>query len=240
MSYISIAELSAGALELGIELSEEQLGLFDRFAEFLVQTNMKFNLTRITDPGGIVASHFLDSLTCLRAVDFKNGDRVIDVGAGPGFPGLPMKIARPDLHVTLLDSTFKKVKFISDAAEMLELEGIEAMQGRAEDVGRNKDFRERFDVACARALSELRVLAELCLPLVRVGGYVIAQKSGEIDDELASARPVIGQLGGCVRDVVRMRIPGTEIDRQLVVISKTKPTPDTFPRPYSRIAKSKS
>ncbi|MHB9036479.1 MAG: 16S rRNA (guanine(527)-N(7))-methyltransferase RsmG [Armatimonadota bacterium] len=239
MSYIPIDDLRAGALELGIELSEEQLEQFDRFAEFLAETNQKFNLTRITDPREVVTSHFLDSLTCLQALSPKKDARVIDVGAGAGFPGIPIKIVRPDLRVTLLDSTSKKVQFMSDAVKLLGLTGIEAVHGRAEALGRDKNFRERFDLAYARALSELRVLAELCLPLVKVGGHVVAQKSEGIDDELASARPAIGQFGGRVENVVQVRIPLTEVTRRLVVISKTKPTPETFPRPYGRITKPK-
>jgi 16S rRNA (guanine527-N7)-methyltransferase len=240
MPYIPIDELRAGALELDIELTDEQLEQFDRFAEFLVQTNEKFNLTRITEPHEMVTSHFLDSLTCLAALKPKKGARIIDVGAGAGFPGIPIKIVRPDLRVTLLDSTFKKVKFMSDAVEMLGLEGAQPLHGRSEQIGRDKDFRERFDIAYARALSELRVLSELCLPLVKVGGHVVAQKSEEIDEELATARPVIGQLGGRVQDVIQIRIPLTEVTRRLVIISKTKPTPEVFPRPYGRIAKAKA
>lgn len=239
MPFISIPDLRAGALELGVELSDEQLEQFDALAKFLVETNAKFNLTRITDPREIVTSHFLDSLTCLTALKPKKGARVIDVGAGPGFPGLPIKIVRPDLHVTLLDSTFKKVKFMSQAVELLGLQNVEPVHGRAEEVGRDKDFRERFDIAYARALSELKALAELCLPLVKVGGHVVAQKSEDIAAELDAARPVIGQLGGRVQGVVQVNIPLTEVTRRLVIISKTKPTPEAFPRPYARIATAK-
>ncbi|MEN6356315.1 MAG: 16S rRNA (guanine(527)-N(7))-methyltransferase RsmG [Armatimonadota bacterium] len=240
MPFINIDDLHSGAYELGIELSDGQLDQFDRFAAFLVETNKQFNLTRITDPQEIVTSHFLDSLTCLAALKPKKNARVIDVGSGAGFPGIPIKTARPDLHVSLLDSTFKKVKFISQAVDLLEFSDVYPVHGRAEDICKDKDFREKFDIAYARALSELAILAELCLPLVKVGGYVVAQKSEIIDEELNHARPIIGQLGGRVQRVEKIKIPQTQITRHLVIISKVRPTPESFPRSYSRIAKSKS
>lgn len=240
MSYIQLDDLCAGAKELGIILSDSQLDQFDRFAEFLVETNKQFNLTRITNPHDIVTAHFLDSLTCLAALDPKRNARVIDVGSGPGFPGIPIKIARPDLHVTLLDSTFKKVKFISQAIDLLELTDAAPVHGRAEDICHDEDFRQRFDIAYARALSDLAILAELCLPLVKVGGYVVAQKSEETEEELGRARPIIGQLGGRVLEVRKVKIPQTDITRHLVILSKAKPTPEAFPRSYSRIARSKT
>ncbi|MCE5322096.1 16S rRNA (guanine(527)-N(7))-methyltransferase RsmG [bacterium] len=239
MTFINIDDLQSGALELGIELSASQLDQFDSFASFFVETNKHFNLTRITNPHEIVTSHFLDSLTCLAALNPKHGANVIDVGSGAGFPGIPIKIARPDLHVSLLDSTFKKVKFISQAVALLELSEVVPIHGRAEDICRDKDFREKFDIAYARALSELTILAELCLPLVKTGGHVVAQKSKLIDEEISHARPIIGQLGGHVHKVAKVKIPLTDIIRRLVIISKVKPTPEAFPRSYSRIVKTK-
>ncbi|MCE5197787.1 MAG: 16S rRNA (guanine(527)-N(7))-methyltransferase RsmG [Armatimonadota bacterium] len=239
MPFIPLDTLHSGASELGIELSDNQLALMDEFAAFMVETNERLNLTRIINPSDIVTAHYLDSLTCLAALNVPQGAKVIDVGTGAGFPGIPIKIVRPDLHVTLLDATFKKIKFLSDAIQRLGLEGIEPVHARAEEIGREKAFREHYDIAYARALSETRVLAELCLPLVRIGGYVIAQKSKEIDEELAEARAIIGQLGGRVEKTVRTHIPFTEITRQLVVIAKDKPTPQSFPRPYAKIVRSK-
>lgn len=240
MSFIPIDKLRSGAQKLGIELSDDQLSRLDRFAEFLVEANELFNLTRITEPDEIVSSHFLDSLTCLAALEPESGASVIDVGSGPGFPGLPVKIARPDLSVTLLEATRKKSDFISDAISLLDLNDTVSLNARAEEIGRDIAHREKFDIAYARALSEMKVLAELCLPLIKVGGVVIAQKSADIEEELVSARPIIGQLGGRVKEIRQITIPGTQITRQLVIIVKTASTPADFPRPYARIAASKS
>lgn len=239
MAYIPIDDLRNGALELGIELSDTQLEQFDRYAQFLVETNKKFNLTRITDPRGIVISHFLDSLTCITAHKPIECARVIDVGAGAGFPGIPIKTARPDLKLTLLDSTSKKVKFMAEAAELLELDNVRAIHARAEELGRDKNHREKYDIAYARALSELAVLSELCLPLVKIGGYVIAQKSEDIDDELAHARPLIGQLGGQVENIIKIKLPLSDVTRRIVVMTKTKPTPESFPRAFGKISKTR-
>jgi 16S rRNA (guanine527-N7)-methyltransferase len=203
----------------------------------MVETNRRFNLTRITDPEAIVLNHLLDSLMCLWALEVAPGARVIDVGTGAGFPGVPIKIARPDLSVTLLDGTLKKVKFLSEAISLLSLEGIEPVHGRAEELAHEKGHRERYDAVYARALSELKPLAEMCLPFVRVGGRLVAQKGPEIDEELVAAGPMIGQLGGAVEKTVRTHIPGTNVARTLVVISKIKQTPPRYPRAYARFAR---
>ena len=236
MPFLPLDLLKSGASELGIELDGIQLDQFDRFAAFMVETNRKFNLTRITDPEAIVTNHILDSLTCLWAVDLPIGAKVIDVGTGAGFPGIPVKIARPDLHVTLLDGTFKKVKFLSEAIALLSLGGIEPVHGRAEELAHEKGHRERYDAVYVRALSELKPLVEMCLPFAKVGGRLVAQKGPEIEEELAAARPMIGQLGGAVEKTVRTHIPGTDVARTLVVISKIKQTPRQYPRAYAKIA----
>jgi 16S rRNA (guanine527-N7)-methyltransferase len=239
MPFLPLDKLKSGALDIGIELSDTQLARFDEFAAFLVDTNEKFNLTRITDPEAIVANHYLDSLLCLGAVEFAHGGRVIDIGTGAGFPGIVLKIARPDLIVTLVDSTFKKVRFLQEAIERLGLSGIEPVHARAEELAAEHGMRERFDIACCRALAELRIAAELCLPFVRLGGRMIAQKGEDVDQEIAGARALIGKLGGRVEKIVRVHIPGTEIVRGLVVVQKAKQTPCAFPRDYAQIAKTK-
>jgi len=239
MSYLPLDLLSNGASELGIELTEHQLGQFDEFAGMLVEANRKFNLTRIIGPEAIVINHFLDSLVCLWAQEVKAGASVIDVGAGAGFPGIPIKIARPDLQVTLLDGTSKKVGFVTEAIERLGLDGIEAVHGRAEEFAHDKQRREHYHAAYARALAELPVLAELCLPLVRPGGHVVATKSALIEAEIDAARTIIGRLGGVIEKIVRTHIPGTDIARTIPVILKTKQTPAGYPRAYSRIARKK-
>lgn len=228
--------MKTGASELGIELTDRQLELFDRYASMLVEANSRFNLTRITGPEAIVTDHILDSLLCLWAVDIPTGARVIDVGTGAGMPGLAIKIVRPDLQVDLLDGTAKKIGFLCEVIAELALAEVEAIHARAEELGNDKAHRERYDVVTARALAELGVLAELCLPFARPGGRVIACKGPEVHEELAAARQMISKLGGTVEKTVRTHIPATDIGRTMVVIAKTRPTPSQFPRHYSRIA----
>lgn len=257
-TFLPVDVLRDGARELGIELTDAQIELLDRFAALVVETNRALNLTRITEPREIVTGHYLDSFTCLAAAKIKTGSRVIDVGAGAGFPGIPIKIARPDLSMTLLDSSAKKLKFIEDAMAVLsDCRGeafakrsddttgcvanasplqVTLVHARAEEAGRDPAHRETYNVAFARALADMKTLAELCLPLVKVGGVLIAQKSEGADEEIEAAKPLIGQLGGKIEKIVRIAIPYTDITRQLVVVWKVKHTPPEFPRPYSRIA----
>lgn len=253
MSFLPTDMLKRGAQELGVELTDEQIEQLDEFAALLVETNKTLNLTRITEPEEIVTGHYLDSFTCLAAAKIKKGARVIDIGTGAGFPGVPVKIARPDLDVTLLDSSKKKLKFIENAiAEIVQSGkskvesgegkprlGLSFVHARAEDAGRDAAHREVYDVAFARALSDMKTLVELALPLVKVGGMLIAQKSDGADEEIDSARPLIGQLGGKIQRIARIAIPGTEITRCLVVVWKVKPTPPEFPRAFSRIARTR-
>ncbi len=240
MPFLPLDMLKSGAAELGIELTDRQLEQLDAFAEFMAETNRSLNLTRITEPGEIVTGHYLDCLTCLGALDVMPNAQVIDVGTGAGFPGIPIKIVRPDLRVTLIDSTFKKIKFLSDVVQRLGLKNIELLHARAEAIAHEKGHRERYDVAYSRALAETTVLVELCLPLVKVDGRMVAQKSTNVAEEVDAAKPIIGQLGGRVEKTIRTRIPHTDIERQLVVIRKTKPTPVQFPRSYSRMAGEKA
>lgn len=240
MPSIPLDMLKTGASELGIELSDQQLAQFDEFCAFMLETNAKLNLTRITQPEEIVTKHLLDSLLCLQSVELPKGGRLIDVGTGAGFPGIALKIARPDLLVTLLDGTFKKVGFLSEVIERLGIQGVSPIHARAEDLAQEKDHRERYDAAFARALSDLKTAAELCLGFVRLGGRFVAQKGPEIDKEIDQARPIIGQLGGVIEKTVRTHIPDTDIARTLVVIVKAKPTPARFPRSYAQITRSKA
>ena len=247
--FLPLELLRSGASELGIELTQTQLEQFESFAELLVETNREFNLTRITEPREIVTNHYLDSLTCLQAVEIERGSRLIDIGTGAGFPGIPIKIARPDLNLALLESSRKKAGFVSSAIAELGLEKVEVVCTRAEDAGRETGLREKYDVAVTRALSEMKVLAELCLPLVRVGGCLVAQKSTDVSGlgcpettggELDEARAIIGQLGGSLEKVVGVTIPHTDVTRRLVVVRKVRPTPERFPRAYAKISKGKA
>ena len=224
---------------MGIRLDDKRFNLLDRFARMLVETNQTLNLTRITEPEQIITGHYFDSFTCLD-IPIRRGARVVDIGTGAGFPGIPIKIARPDLDVTLLDSSAKKLRFIVTAIQQLDLHDIRTIHIRAEDAGRDPAHRETYDVAVTRALADMKTLVELCLPLVKVGGTLIAQKSDAATEEIESSRAHIGQLGGRVEKVKTVMIPKEFIARRLVVITKIRPTLSSFPRTFSRISKSKS
>lgn len=240
MNDLPLEVLKKGASELGIELTDDQICQFEKFAGMLLDANRKFNLTRITDPTEIVTKHFLDSLMCLAAEPPDHGASAIDIGTGAGFPGIPIKIVRPDLNITLMDGTLKKVRFVESVVDSLGLENAASVHARAEDLGKDRGYREQYDAAYARALAEMPVLVELCLPYVRIGGHFVATKGPEIDAELDEARELIQELGGVIEKIVRAHIPTTDIGRSIIVIRKTAPTPSRYPRPYSKIASSKA
>lgn len=229
--------LIAGALELGVKIDDAQAEKFAEYTKLLLEWNEKFNLTSIADPEEIVVKHYLDSLTCLNAAKFRKGDAVADVGTGAGFPGVPIAIVRPDLKITLIEATNKKLTFLDEVCRRLDLSQIELVHSRAEEAGRMPEHRERYNIVVARAVSEMRTLAEYCLPLVKVGGVFIAMKGPDIDGELAGARPGIGNLGGERPEIIRLTLPGTDIRRSIIVIKKLKATPEEFPRHGSKIVK---
>jgi 16S rRNA (guanine527-N7)-methyltransferase len=237
-TFLPIEMLQSGAAEMGIKLDEARTNMLDQFARMLVDTNQTLNLTRITEPEQIITGHYFDSFTCL-AIPIRREARVIDIGSGAGFPGIPMKIVRPDLDLTLLDSSRKKLGFLDGAIERLGLDNIQTLHIRAEDAGRDGQYREAYDVAVTRALADMKILAELCLPLIKVGGMLIAQKSDSAIEEIEAARAHIGQLGGRIEKVKAVIIPKDFVARRLVVVTKIRPTPSGFPRAFSRIKKSK-
>lgn len=220
--------------EHGVELDGAQLFRLERYAAMLVEWNDKMNLTAITDPEGVALKHFLDSLAFLRHVEVKNGASIADVGTGAGFPGMVLKIARPDIKLVLIDSLQKRLDFLGAVSEELELPA-ELIHARAEDAGHDKKLRERFDVVTARAVANLSVLSEYCLPLVRVGGVFAPMKSGAIDEELCGAENAIGLLGGGTRRVERYELPSAG-ERSIVVIEKAEHTPEKYPRQRVKIS----
>lgn len=229
-------KITAGAAALGIQLDDEQASRLARHAELLEEWNRRINLTSI-DPADFVPLHVLDSLTVARGHRPRAGDRIADVGPGAGFPGLPLKIAFPGTSLVLLEATRKKLAFLEAVTRELGLEDVTTIHGRAEDLGRQPEWRERFDLVTARAVARLNVLVEYLLPLTRIGGVAVALKSASIDDELAEAAPAVKRLGGGIRDVKKVRLPETDIERALVVIEKTRSTPKRYPRAGGEIGR---
>lgn len=222
----------AAAEAFGVPLTAAQIAQFERYEQLLQLWNRRLNLTAITEPAEIRIRHFLDSLSCALALRARHqpGDALIDVGTGAGFPGLPIKIAFPDLDVTLVDSVAKKVRFLETVAGELGLTGVTAISARAETLGRDLAYRERFDWVVARSVAELRVLGEYLLPLCRPGGRVIAQKGESAPDEAAGAAGALALLGGEVEELVPVDLPGHDRRHYLVVIVKKMATPAQYPR----------
>ncbi|WP_027431107.1 16S rRNA (guanine(527)-N(7))-methyltransferase RsmG [Lachnospira multipara] len=217
--------------ELGVEIDSKQLEQFNQYYETLVEWNEFMNLTGITEYDEVLLKHFVDSLV-LDPNKLITSDkiRLIDVGTGAGFPGLPIKIAFPNVDVVLLDSLNKRIKFLDEVINKLGLENIKTIHSRAEDGGRNKELREQFDIAISRAVANLSSLAEYNLPYVKLGGYFVAMKSGEIDEEAENAKKAIKLLGGQLEKITKFRLPNTDIDRSLVLIKKVKETSKKYPR----------
>jgi 16S rRNA (guanine527-N7)-methyltransferase len=237
----ALAPLRDGARALGLPLSDEQLALFARYRDELLDWNTRVNLTAITDPPQVLTRHFLDALTVVLALspqERARPARVLDVGAGAGLPGLALKIALPHWEVTELDSVGKKTAFVAHVVDVLGLQGATVLTGRAEDVARRPAYRERYDLVLARAVAPLRVLAEYTLPFCRVGGLTIALKKGDIAGELAEGRRAAGQLGGQIAEPIRVP-PLADLgdDRLLVPLRKARPTPPQFPRAAGTPAK---
>ena len=218
-----------------VKLNETALERFDIYGKLLIEWNEKINLTAITDPEGVTIKHFLDSLTIFSYVDIPEGAKVIDVGTGAGFPGLAMLIARPDLDMTLMDSTKKRLMVIENILENIGL-SANVVHSRAEEAGQNKAFREKYDFSTARAVTNLRDLAEYCLPFVKVGGSFIPMKSAKAQEEIAEGKKAIHVLGGQIikQDTFELLDCG---ERTIINVEKISSTPAKYPRPSAKIAK---
>lgn len=213
---------------ISVELTEKQLEQFRIYYEMLVEKNKVMNLTGITEWDEVLEKHFLDSISLIRAVDLHKELSVMDMGTGAGFPGIPLKIVFPELKVTLADSLNKRVLFLQEVIDALGLENIEAVHGRAEDLARDKKYRDQFDLSVSRAVANLSTLSEYCLPFVKIGGQFISYKSGEIEEEVAESKSAVFLLGGKIKDVVKFELG--ESGRSFVVIDKVKGTPKAYPR----------
>ena len=230
--------------KIDVSLDDTQLDQLDIYYKILVEWNEFMNLTGITEYDEVLCKHFVDSLAIKKAVvdickeneelggllDFSKDISVIDVGTGAGFPGIPIKIAFPHTKVYLLDSLNKRVKFLNEVIDRLELKNIDAVHARAEDEARKQDIRERFDLGVSRAVANLATLSEYVMPFVKVGGYFVSYKSGDVEDEIKEAKNAVKKLGGEIKHIYKFELPGTESKRSFVFIKKIKETPKKYPR----------
>ena len=216
----------------GFKLSSKQKEQFATYYNKLIEFNKKVNLTRITDKNEVYLKHFFDSITPLLEFSdlFKGEKSLCDVGAGAGFPSLPIKILCPDLSITIVDSLGKRLKFLDELVSDLSLDKVTLVHSRAEDAGQNKNLREKFDLVTGRAVARMSVLSEYCLPLAKVDGYLVALKGPKAQDELAEAKNAIEVLGGSVKEVKELTLPDTDDERTLIVVIKVKATPKKYPR----------
>lgn len=216
--------------EKGIDLSPEQTSQFETYFHTLVEWNEKMNLTAITDKPEVYLKHFYDSISAAFYFDFKGPIHICDVGAGAGFPSIPIKIAFPEINVTIVDSLNKRITFLEHLAKELKLKNVRFIHDRAETFGQNKDHRETYDVVTARAVARLSVLSELCLPLVKVGGTFVAMKAANANEEIEAGNKAITTLGGKMKEIHSFILPQEESERNIIIVNKEKPTPKKYPR----------
>ena len=210
-----------GLEELGIELSEKQIHQFIKYYEMLVEKNKVMNLTAITEFNEVIVKHFIDSLALVKVVDkddLSNGISIIDIVTGAGFPGIPLKIAFPNINITLLDSLNKRINFLKEVSDELGFEGIDFIHGRSEDFGRNPQFREKFDICVSRAVANLATLSEFCVPFVKVGGSFISYKAGDCGEEVKESMKAVEKMGGKIINQLEYMVPTSDLNRVLLFI----------------------
>lgn len=216
--------------EKGISLSPQQIEQYEIYYHTLVEWNEKMNLTGITEKSEVYLKHFYDSISAAFYFDFHEPLHICDVGAGAGFPSIPIKIAFPHLHVTIVDSLNKRIQFLEHLAEQLKLENVHFIHDRAETFGQNPLYREKYDVVTARAVARMSVLSELCIPLVKIGGSFVAMKAAHAKEELDAGKKAITTLGGKMEGVFSFTLPFEESERNILIIKKEKATPKKYPR----------
>ncbi|GKX30311.1 ribosomal RNA small subunit methyltransferase G [Vallitalea longa] len=230
--------LIEGAEKLGYKLTDIQVKQFNKYYEMLIKWNKKINLTSIIDEQEVILKHFLDSIAIKEVIDLNICNSLIDLGTGAGFPGIPLKIVFPNLKVTLVDSLNKRINFLLEVIDELSLEDIQCIHSRAEDLGNTDLYREQFDLCVSRAVADLSILSEYCIPFVRHGGYFISYKSNKSQEEIYSSKGAMEKLGACLEKIKNVEVPFLDIERTFVVIKKVKNTPNKYPRKAGKPKKS--
>ena len=221
--------------KINIEISDDQINCFEKYYELLIEKNKVMNLTAITDKEDVIVKHFIDSIALIpyltdKGINTNNDLKIIDIGTGAGFPGLPLKIMMPDVKFTLLDSLNKRVSFLNEVIDELKLKDIEALHGRAEDYASDNKYREKYDICVSRAVANLSTLSEYCIPFVKEDGYFISYKAGESEEEINNSKNAIKILGGKINKVEEFVLPGTDVSRVFVFIRKLELTDKKYPR----------
>lgn len=232
-----LEEMRKAAAAYGLSLSDEQLRQFDQYQRLLLAWNERMNLTAITEPREVAVKHMVDSLSAYTPELFHDGVSVIDVGTGAGFPGIPLKIFCPGIHLTLMDALQKRVHFLQTVVDDLGLEAVSCVHARAEEGARQKAYREQYDIAVSRAVARLSVLAEYCMPFVKSGGYFLALKGAKYEEELREAGKALKVMGGSGMETRRVALPGLDDVRAVIAVHKTMPTPKAYPRKAGTPAK---
>ncbi|MBE6050532.1 MAG: 16S rRNA (guanine(527)-N(7))-methyltransferase RsmG [Clostridium sp.] len=235
MSFYSI--MKEAAADVNMNLTEEQYDKFIKYMRLVQEWNQKINLTAITEDEEFIKKHFIDCIKAFKSDELKSAKTLIDVGTGAGFPGLPIAIMREDLNVTLLDSLNKRINFLNIVINELGLKNVVTIHSRAEDGARKKELRENFDIATSRAVANMTVLSEFCLPYVKVGGHFVALKGPAIEDELKDSRNALGVLGGRLKQVIELEIEDTDLKHNVVIVSKEKECPKSYPRKAGIVTK---
>jgi 16S rRNA (guanine527-N7)-methyltransferase len=221
--------------KINIEISDDQINCFEKYYELLIEKNKVMNLTAITDKEDVIVKHFIDSIALIpylldKGININNKLKIIDIGTGAGFPGLPLKIMMPDVKFTLLDSLNKRVSFLNEVIDELKLKDIEALHGRAEDYASDNKYREKYDICVSRAVANLSTLSEYCIPFVKENGFFISYKAGESEEEINNSKNAIKILGGKINKVEEFVLPGTDVSRVFVFIRKLELTDKKYPR----------
>ncbi len=235
MEYFDM--LNEACQSMGLSFDEEKYNKFIKYKDLIKEWNQKINLTAITDDEEIIKKHFIDSIKVFNCDYVKNAKSIIDIGTGGGFPGVPMRIVKEDSKMVLLDSLNKRINFLNEVINDLNLSNIKTIHGRAEDFAHTAEYRQRFDLAVSRAVANLTVLLEFCLPYVKVGGYFVALKGPAIEEEIKAAEGALKALGGKIEKIIEVDIEGSDLKHNLLVVKKVKDTPKKYPRKAGMVTK---